>query len=483
MKNDDNNNNQKIQCDELTINKYILNKEEEEEEEEGGGEDLLTMDQESMVQQYYPVILEIGSRLIKAGFAGDAAPISTLQTNDPIMNFHIQKPSKTNGDQSLNMASISLNGASYALTAENHRSLSESILDPSIQLNATIDNFYKSDLIHKRWLFHDDFLLFQTLEPLQGSNTERLLEKIVSHIYNSDLLVDSKRCKVIIPVSIFLPDHIRRLIANVLLNYIHAQSLIFLPDSLLSILSAGTQNGLVVDLDWDMITISPVFDQKLLYKNIKTTTRGSGKQLHYAVLRQLLNNKQHVEGIDINNKNEVFHFIEDLIHEVVYCKNLNDSYGNGNGDNDDNNVFSYKNNIKIPNRLRFQALESEFFPQITPKEIDDDEIPLASLIIEVLDSLPIDIRPVLSKRIMFTGFLSDIPGLKSRIMHELRSAGNAKYEAIISLGSWTGASLYCSTKLMASSSIIKNQELVRDTYLETNKLIPGWIDQLYTLAQ
>lgn len=424
--------------------------------------------------QYYPVILEIGSRLVRSGFAGDAAPLSTLQINDPIFNFKVRKHEEVENEFQFH------NDNDLSIVYEDISAYKQQPMGPvELKLRTQISEYYNNDLINKKWLFDQDILLSKQLEASSNRITENLLERILYHIYVTDLLVDAKRCKVIIPFPVLWPIHIKRSIANVLLDDIHAQSIIFLPDAILSVLSAGTKNGLVVDLGWDQVTVSPVYDEKLIYKNIKMTNRGSGKDLHYHVLQMLLQNSDKIEGLDFANKDTVFEFIENFINEAVYCHPLNEGLP---FIEHEDSLYTCSDGVKVPSVLRNYIIEELYFPPENKRQYDDSEEPLIPLLNNIILNLAIDLRQSLANRIIFTGHLSKVPGLKTRILQELRQENkDLTFKSIVSLGSWSGASLYCSTKLMASASNIKNQELVRDDYLQGKANIPDWIDHIYQL--
>lgn len=388
--------------------------------------------------QYFPVVLEIGSRIVRAGFAGESAPVVTLRVDD-----------YTSSDYSPHIQTLELLKPCF-------------LTDPPEK----VQECYHYDASKKKWLFNNDFRAHQFLEPIHPA-TEESLFGLVSHVYDECLLVDPKRCKVIVPVPVLMPQHIRRTIANVLLDQIHAQSAIFLPEAILTVVGAGVECGLVVDIGWEQTLVCVVYDRRLLYKSTRFTSRAA-QALHYRVLEMFLKNGAHSDDMD-----QLFKTVERFIHESVYCKPRTGELEEG--------LFTFEG-ITLPRQSRHAILEDLFFPQ--GDDGDDDDQPLVNLILSVIHGLPIDLRGAVSKRVIFTGIINDIPGLKTRIMNELReqnTVGSLKFRLVVSLGVWAGASLYCSTRLMGSSSGMKSLELLRDNYLQSKKLIPDWIDRLYEL--
>jgi len=373
--------------------------------------------------QYYPVIIKVGARFIQAGFAGDATPILRTPTN------------------------------AYDLG--------------DAQLNNTIQfkHCLSSDIKEEDHYFENKLLWTYDLIGCDMTRLESLLERIFYDIYQNNLLVDAKKCKVLIIEPPFFPVPLKKVITKVLLFHIHAQSLRFYPEPVLSTVSAGSNSGLVVDLGWNQFTVTPVYDLRMIYKDIKVTYR-AGKVLHEMVYEKLKN----VESLP---KEGGFDLVERLICEVFYCNTSKTSKVTP-------EEFQF-GDLKIPNRIRYEIIEELMFKE-NPKGIDNENQLLIPMIKSALEALSIDLRGELSSRIIFTGGVSMIPGIKTRILEELKKVTELPIDAIVSLGSWEGASLYCSTSLMSPSTTgtKRTDELFRDKYLNGESILLDWTDQLYT---
>lgn len=373
-------------------------------------------------QQYYPVIIQIGARFIRAGFAGDATPILRTTTNAYDLS-----------DAQLNI------GAGHAI---------ESVKTPM--------NDY----------FQGKFLWVYDLVDYDFAKLESLLERIIYNIYQSNLLVDAKKCKVLIIEPPFFPVPLKKTLTKVLLFHIHAQSLRFYPEPVLSCVSAGSNNGLVIDIGWSQTTVTPIYDLRMIYTDIKVTNR-SGRLFHELV-------KENLDEIDGCAGAFDFELIEGLICDTFYCQSRDAA------NRHDTAEFQY-GSLKISNRLRYNLIE-EFMFEEDSSNLDNDNHPLIPMVIKTLQNSPIDLRKELSTKIIITGGLSKIPGLKTRILEEIEAKMDTSIESIVSLDAWEGASLYCSTALMSPSTTgsRRTDELFRDKYLNGESILTDWSDQLYT---
>lgn len=74
---------------------------------------------------------------------------------------------------------------------------------------------------------------------------------------------------------------------------------------------------------------------------------------------------------------------------------------------------------------------------------------LAQNVSSIISKQPIDMRLSLAQNLVITGQLSDIPGFKTRLAQEAqRRLPRSSVKVKKCLGSWAGASLYCSTTLL-----------------------------------
>ncbi|ODQ78783.1 hypothetical protein BABINDRAFT_9019 [Babjeviella inositovora NRRL Y-12698] len=381
------------------------------------------------------VVLLVGSRFIRAGFAGEAVPEIQSSTSD------------STWIPTQNTIYVSGSG-NHAL--DHRRNIKSTHLTP-LHLHST-------DLHRRRWLWSYDMLAVANSQHQNYFDAiSRHLERLLYDIYTDELLVDPKSCQVIVVDPVLFPTPLKSILTEALLHRLHAHSVVYLPEPVLSCIAAGTRNALVVDLGWHNFTVTPVYDLRIIHNGLKSTNR-AGMRLHY-------------EMVDALGESD-FGAIESLITEVCYCDELGSERPSA---PEDSETFSTRLGVSIPNHLRHLVLEKFMFPETeTP---DDEEHSLLDIISEALDTLPIDVRATLSSSIVFTGGLANIPGLRTRILREMRGRKPGEVAAISGLGPWAGASMY--SNYVARPH--KTMEVRRDKYLEAvgSYPMPDWLENIY----
>lgn len=371
-----------------------------------------------MSQQYYPIVFQLGARFVRVGFAGDAVPTAVRRTNWYDLSGGVLGP----------MDSCHVSGAIGAsdLAASQHE--------------------------QGQFLWPLDF------STVDVDILESVLERLVHDLYTNDLLVDPKKCKVLIVEPAMYPLPLKNVLTRVFLFHMHAQSVRFLPESVMTAVSSGSHCALVIDMGWNQTTVMPVFDFRQLYPHYKQTRR-AGRWVHLATLQRMKE-----LGLDPS-----FEFVERFIVETMYCGIDNDASGEYTFDG-----------VTLPQELRYSALQEVLFPDSQGGNDDDDDArSIAALIHEVIQQINIDLRSALSTKIVITGGVSQIPGVKTRVIHEVNNL--VKVSGIRSLGPWQGTSLYCSVSLMSPTSMAKSKsgELQRDKYLAGEEVFQDWVNDLY----
>lgn len=419
--------------------------------------------------QYFPVILQMGSRFIKVGFGGDPQPIIHQRTNT----------------YDLSDSHVNPMGQSHAA-----KSTSSSILP--------FDTDEQGNLL---WSYD--------LIDYDSSKMESLLERIIFDLHYRHLLIEPKKCKVLIVEPLFFPMQLKDTLIKVLLSHMHAKSVLFYPEPIMSCISSGSQYGIVIDLSWNQTIITPVYDLRVIYKLAKLTNR-AGRLVHQILRKRFLELK-----LDIPQENkQMFNFIERFIIRCCYCRQSEEEEEEkkekkeeqqqfGEGD------FEFEGHL-IPNSLRYEVVEGVLFKDNYIRSNDIDTALIHSSTLQLIQQLTIDLRKPLSQRIMFTGGLAQIPGVKQRLLKEIKSTSSSaglsssdSIKGIKTLGPWQGASLYCATVLMPTSNhnnsstselrlssaaagmatnVKTPNELSRNKFLNNQASAIDWTDSLYRLS-
>lgn len=361
---------------------------------------------------FYPVILDIGPRYIRAGFAGESAPIATIK----IINYD---------NTPANGIPPYFNTNDASMTSDQQ----DMVISSLIESDPVVGKLFK--------VYNNDHANWMSMEKIPESDIQFLL----LNIFKDHLIVSPSRTKVIlIDSNISILN--KSIISNILLFKVGVRSIIWLPESTLTVISACNTNGMVINIRWDTLYISPVIDLRVIHL-LEDHNKLNGCSLHYKVVEKLLElNDENVN--DLLTKDS-FELIEDFVLNAMYVRHIDDKA-------EDFQLYEVSEGVNIPNKLRYEIIESLFFDKFT----------LSQEIITIVKKSPIDIRTILLQNILLIGEISNIAGFKARLMQEIRLLASSKAISNINLGLWTGCSLYCSTTLIRNNEFWKSEEITRD---------------------
>lgn len=234
------------------------------------------------------------------------------------------------------------------------------------------------------------------------------LERLFRHVFNQELLLDTKQLRVMIvtPSNCSIP--LKQFFSRVLFNRFNVSSIIFQPAAPLAVLSSGSRCGLVIDLGWEELTITPVYDLRELPPQSGSSIRGA-KLIHERMTAFLREERQ---------EELPFRHVDNCLKK---------------GDLRDTTQGALK-----------KSVEEVLFASSQDGHDDDNELNVVDLAAKIINRLDIETRGAVSENIMCTGIYSNIKGLKSTIIDRIKSKiGTAR--GIKTLGYWTGASLYVSS--------------------------------------
>lgn len=389
--------------------------------------------------EYYPLIFDLGSRFTRSGFVGDSQPAMTL----PIAKPSIVKSSSncSNDESTLINTPPYLDVSNKSLTEDLSYKLLLSLKDHPVF--GKLCQIYQNDLQEARWID------FQT-ELRQDNNH---LFQNLKLLINEKLLVQPKKIKLIL-IDNSQAVLINYILSKFLLFELKVKSIIFLPESIMTMVGANIRDGLNIDISWKKCTINYIYDLRILHEfNYESFQKFNGNTLHYKIIEKLIDLNDETLNKELLSKENLFDIVELFIGNAVYVKDIDD-------DNLDERKFEIIPGIHIPSRIRHEVIEAVFFSKGHDLQAGEGHLP--SIIKECINRVPLDIRLQLIKNTVFSGGLSKIPGFKTRFLEELRAL-DIPAKGKITLGSWTGCSMYCSTSLLRQSQkIVKNHEITRD---------------------
>lgn len=370
--------------------------------------------------EYYPIILDLGQEFIRAGFAGDALPMATIKFNNRNVQVVANKlPPYFN-----------LNDAS--LTPEQY----DKVVSSLISSNSTIERLSE--------VYCNDILKIKLPQNISDNN----LQSVLIDIFSNHLLISPSRTKLIITDANYSILHKSRIL-KILLCRIGVRSIIWVPESTSSVISANSTNGLVVCFHWDSLLIDTIIDLRTIY-HLEELNKFNGCSLHYKIIEKMIE----LDDENINKlieRNDFFDIIENFVANAIYVRSIEDKAN-------DLTMFQMSEGVFIPNKLRFQVVETMFF----------GENNISQLILNTINKSAIDLKATLLDNIIITGEISNIPGFKTRLIQETRKLISSKVSCKVTLGPWTGCSLYCSTTLVRQNEQLwKSMEITKENLINS----------------
>lgn len=365
------------------------------------------------------IVLRLGSRSIECGFEGSSKPIGIFNV------YHFAERQ---------------NFSIFQEEANNITDHSDSIgQNPDINLSEIdlkLQNVISDDLLNFQYLFYPDLLVYDNYEIFQNDLKIHLRKLFTKIFYKSGMKTINS--KLILLNNSTFPDFYIKIISDILIHKFLFRSVIVLSTPLMASISAGSAAGIVIDIGWSFTSINAVFDNRVL-TNLSCFTNRAGAMIHYTILSSLESN-----GFDISKVS--FRHIENSISEI-------ESINNG----DDKTIVCGP--YFINSKLIVDIIKNVCFKTSDKDNNDDYELSLIQLVVELIEKkLPIDLRKILSNKIIITGGLSNLIGFNELLIENLKgflqknpkNSNNINFiynnvNNIKTLQPWVGASIYSNT--------------------------------------
>jgi hypothetical protein len=353
------------------------------------------------------VVFEVGARFLRGGFPGESAPRCTLP-------FTPDRQRRAGDYRQWDPA--------YA--HRRHR--------PKRDLEWAADHeLYRLDLT-----------------ALDLGLVEDKLERALRETYTKHFLLDTKPRRICLAIPPRMPHPLLTTVLDVLFTGFHAPSITLMSSPVLATVAAGLRSALVVDIGWAETLVTAVCEYREVHE--KRTVR-AGKMLSQE-MATLLNAELDDNAEPGAPKAEVsFEEADDVLTRVGWCKPQSRSKRS-------TIYFPAREapvleefedavetpppavtipfpkhmpptTIKVPfASLAKPAENALFMPDAPLHEFDDHDVPIHHLVYRALVALPVDVRRLCMSRIVITGGVSNMPGLKTRIVKEL--------ETLVQLKGW-----------------------------------------------
>lgn len=336
----------------------------------------------------------------------------------------------------------------------------------------------KSGKVVKLWEFNDVGELFENLKDF------------LFNLYFRQLLINPKDRRVVVCESILCPSKFRETLAKVLFKHFEALSVIFAAGHLTSLLTLGTNTGLVMDIGYTEALVVPVYEGIPVLKALQSAPLG-GQAIERRIEEQLKDTckitMENGEEKPVSSLLECLNqqILEDIKVRCCFVTNINRAksihdvtiYGE-----DSSKLpkppygLEYPLDggkvLHIPGSLRENSCEVLF-------EQDNEEKSISTILLDSIIKCPIDIRKEMAQSIVIIGGTSMLPGFQHRIISELYALmKKPKYQQELSVkkfkmyklpakenyAAWLGGAFVGALETLPSRSIS------RESYNQNEKL-------------
>ncbi|TVY58207.1 Actin-related protein 4 [Lachnellula cervina] len=361
------------------------------------------------------VVIELGARYFKAGFAGDAVPKAVLDY-----------------------------GPEERRRAGDYR-----------KWNIGYEKEWRKRIQGKEW--GEAYELWRP--ELRGLDLGLIGDKIdraFREAFTKYLLIDSRPRRLMLVLPSVLPLPLVSTVLDTLFTNYQPPTVSLMSAPALTAVAAGLRSALVVDIGWSETVVSSIYE----YREVQCTrsvrgTKMLGEEM-FTMLAEVVDPTSLPERGDERGFGEKardilsFEECEEILTRMAWCKPGGKpeqpvaSFGltpvkeedelrssmrtmNISGDEAADPKISIPlrstnppQTLKVPFSKLAEPCEIALFGKgKVPQHLDDEELPIHLLVYRSLLKLPLDVRSICMSRIIFVGGGSNMPGLKGRILNEV----------------------------------------------------------------
>jgi actin-related protein len=375
------------------------------------------------------VVVELGARFVRGGFPGESTPRCTLSFGP---------------DEQRRVGDYRQWGPGHGSTRRKRRRGHEWGQESEL---------YRLDLAQ-----------------LDLGLVEDKFERAMREAYNKYFLLDTKPKRILLALPPKMPHALMSTLLDVLFSSFQAPSITLMSSPILSTVAAGLRAALVVDIGWAETQVTAVCE----YREVHERRSIRAGKLLSEEMAKVLNAALDDEADSSVPKADIsFEEAEEVLTRAAWCKpkpksNRRTLYFPARTSpvleefEDAPELPEPAVTIPFPRHdppldvtvpfaeLAKPAEAALFAPDTALSEFDDNELPLHHLVYRALLSLPIDIRRLCMSRIVITGGVSALPGLKTRILAEL--------EALVQQRGWDPVRNYGSASARKEQTLRQQRE-------------------------
>lgn len=337
------------------------------------------------------VIVEVGSRWVRAGFEGDSSPICTVGFG--------KEEGRRVGDYRGWIRSDSTTQQCASSTEE--------------WING-----------HQLWSMD--------IRGLDIGLVEDKIERAFREIYNKYLLTGAGSSRLVLVLPSVVPYPLLSAFLSTLFHRWRYPSITLLPSAAMAAVAAGVRSALVIDIGWEETVVTGIYE----YREIRAGRSTRAMKLLMQRMGLFLSGLSHQhddpgEGQQEGERISVtFEQCEEIMARMAWCKHRRPT-SEGCDDGESTAFEDSKVSIPLPSGQetkftdvpfsRFSDVvdDSLFTANADLRDWDDEDMPLDILVYNTLLSLSSDVRGSCMARLIFVGGGSNIPGIRQRIINEI----------------------------------------------------------------
>lgn len=272
------------------------------------------------------------------------------------------------------------------------------------------------------------------------------------------LLIDSRPRRIALSLPSALPLPLISAVLDTLFSNFQPPTISLMPGPVLTTVAAGLRAALVIDIGWTETLATAIYE----YREVQCLRTIRACKFLGREMLKLLGNALDPTILQVHNKASEdqeelyqdmisFEECEDVVTRMAWCRpsstdaTFSDALEGLPSVQEEDEIDAALQDLGINDtgsrllqipltstrpptsvRLPFLSLaepceKALFADGIEAVDIDDEEQPLHLLVYNSLLNLPVDVRSVCMSRIVFTGGGSNIPGLKRRILDEVKA--------------------------------------------------------------
>ena len=353
-------------------------------------------------QEEDAIIIELGSRYLRAGFEGEGGPQCVIPFD--------KESSRRVGDY-----------------------------------RAHAPGYIKKPSSFEEWARSNE-LWRNDLKDVDQGLVEDKLDRALREVYNKYLLVDAGKARIILVLPSVVSHPLLERVLTLLFDRWGYSTITLLPSPTMSAVSAGLRSALIVDVGWEETVTTPIYEYREL--RAARTSRGM-KMLTEEAANALTTFARSTLGPQKAAMLD-YDFVESLVMRTAFCE-----YPKTDHEPEEQLVEQTQallisgkarttvapgekpiielgwpvgtttEQVNIPLSIVSVCVRTIFFdPETKRMPLDDHEQKLPELIYQALLALNPDVRSVCMSRIVFVGGGSRIAGLSARVLQEVQDLIN-----------------------------------------------------------